>query len=494
MCIRLAGCDWQVGKSDMKFIGRTTELAQIHAACKTGEASLIVVYGRRRVGKTTLIEKAFSETRVLKFEGIEGKPEVYQIAQFATTLRKHFPNAKVQRATPMSWTEAFELLADCVVKGKWTVYLEELQWMANYRSDLISELKPIWDNQLRKNPGLITVLCGSAPSFFLSQVIRSRSLHNRSKLDFRLDEFPIDQAAGFLGKPSVHALFDAYLTVGGIPLYLERLASGPVYQSLCEMSFRKDSFFTAEFEKVFVSSFGNNSVYRQIIELLGMRGQATREEISKKVESKSGGTLTRMLIDLEECGFIKRVVPLDKPQQSLLSFYQIRDPYLHFYFRFIQPRLSAIQNGDYQRYPQRALDTRTYRQWLGGSFERFCRGQTMRIAEKLGFSAVDFQAGTYFRRGTVDQPGAQVDLLYQRADKVFTVCEIKYQDAPVGVEAIEDVEKKIQSLPITPSRTLNRSRPVQKVLISSSGASKGLIERAYFDRILSLEDLLDCSL
>lgn len=118
----------------------------------------------------------------------------------------------------------------------------------------------------------------------------------------------------------------------------------------------------------------------------------------------------------------------------------------------------------------------------------------MRIAEKLGFSAVDFQAGTYFRRGTVDQPGAQVDLLYQRADKVFTVCEIKYQDAPVGVEAIEDVEKKIQSLPITPSRTLNRSRPVQKVLISSSGASKGLIERAYFDRILSLEDLLDCSL
>ena len=65
----------------------------------------------------------------------------------------------------------------------------------------------------------------------------------------------------------------------------------------------------------------------------------------------------------------------------------------------------------------------------------------------------------------------QVDLLYQRADKVFTVCEIKYEDAPVGVEAIEDAEKKIQSLPITPRGSLTRSRPVQKVLISSSGAS-----------------------
>lgn len=471
----------------MQFIGRANELEELKAAQQSGQASLIVVYGRRRVGKTTLIEKAFAKSRMIKLEGVEGKSPEFQVANFAATIRQHFKTKATELATPINWTQAFKLLADCVAKGKWVIYLEELQWMANYRSDLISELKPIWDNQFRKNPDLVLVLCGSSPSFFLSEVIRSRSLHNRSTLDLRLDEFPIEQASAFLGKPTTHELFDAYLTLGGIPLYLQKLSTGSVYQSLCYASFRKDSFFATEFDKVFVSSFGNNPAYRQIVGILGSRGQATREEISKAVETKSGGTLTNMLLDLEECGFIKRIVPLDKPQESLLSYYQIRDPYLHFFFRFIQPRLSAIQNGDHQRYPQRALDTRSYRQWLGTAFERFCRGKAMHIADKLGFSAVDFRSGTYFRRGNIQTPGAQVDLLFQRADRVFTICEIKYQDAPIGIESIEEVERKIQSLP------LSKSRSIQKVLISASGVTQGLLRRAYFDRILSLNDLLETS-
>lgn len=468
----------------MRFIGRINELAQLAVVQKAGEAAMIVVYGRRRVGKTTLIEKAFGDRRLLKFEGVEGKPDEFQIAQFMATLRRHFPQPKVQHAAPTTWTEVFEVLADCVSKGKWTVYLEELQWMANYSSDLISELKPIWDNRLRRNPALILVLCGSSPSFFLTEVIRSRSLHNRSEIDLRLDEFPIREAAGFLGKPSLNALFDAYLSVGGIPIYLQRLTSHSVYQSLCEQSFRKNAFFADELEKVFVSSFGSQPAYRQLVARLGLKGQATRDQLAEAVGLHSGGTLTRMLVDLEECGFIKRVVPLDKPLQSLLSYYQIRDPYLHFYFRFIEPQRAAIQNGDFQRYPQRALDTRTYRQWLGGAFERFCRERAMEIAEVLGFSAVQFRSGTFFRRGNVTNFGAQIDLLYDRADKAYTVCEAKYQDAPIGVDVITEVEQKIKALP------LSRRRSIHKVLITSSGTTKGLQERAYFDRILTLEDLI----
>ncbi|XZE19887.1 ATP-binding protein [Pirellulaceae bacterium SH449] len=468
----------------MKFIGRTSELSQLLAAKRGDEAMMILVYGRRRVGKTTLIEKAFGDRKLLKFEGVEGKSDTFQIAQFAATLRKFFSRSTVQRATPTSWTEAFELLAECVSKGTWTVYLEELQWLANYRPDLISELKPIWDNQLRKNPSLVLVLCGSSPSFFLSEVIRSRSLHNRSSLDLRLDEFPILEAAEFLDKPSVNTLFDAYLSVGGIPIYLQRLNSGSVYQSLCENSFRKNGFFADEFEKVFVSSFGNHPAYRQIVAYLGLNRNATREQIAKAIGLASGGTLSNMLTDLEECGFIKRIVPLDKPIQSLLGYYQIRDPYLHFYFRFIEPQWTAIQNGHFERQPQRAMDTRTFRQWLGGAFERFCRDHAFSIADLLGFSAVQFKVGTFFRRGNITEFGAQIDLLFDRNDKVYTVCEVKYQDGPIGVDVIADVERKLKSLPMSPRRSL------QKVLIASSPITKGLRERAYFDRVVSLEELI----
>lgn len=469
----------------MKFIGRVQELAQLAAAQAADEAAMIVVYGRRRVGKTTLIEKAFGGRRLIKFEGLEGKSDAVQIAHFMATLRRTFPRPEILQAIPASWTEVFQLLADCVTRGKWTVYLEELQWMANYRSDLISEFKPIWDNRLRKNPQLLVVLCGSSPSFFLSEVIRSRSLHNRSTLDLHLDEFPIQEAAAFLGRPDVNSLFDAYLSVGGIPVYLRKLDSAAIYQSLCEQSFRRNSFFEGEFEKVFVSSFGSNPTYRQIVSWLSRHGRATREQIAQATGVRSGGTLTRMLIDLEECGFIKRIVPLDKPVESLLSYYQIRDSYLHFFFRFIEPRRTAIRNGDFHRHPQRALETRSYRQWLGSAFERYCLDHSMLIAERLGFSAVQFRAGTFFRRGTINDFGLQVDLLYDRADRVYTVCEIKYQDAPIGVEVIGDVEKKIQRLPTT------RRRSIHKVLITCSEITQGLRQRAYFDRVLTLQDLLE---
>ena len=106
------------------------------------------------------------------------------------------------------------------------------------------------------------------------------------------------------------------------------------------------------------------------------------------------------------------------------------------------------------------------------------------IAEALGFSAVQYRAGKYFRRGNVTDFGTQIDLLYDRADKVWTVCEVKYQDAPIGVDLIPEVERKLQSLPTS------RRRSIHKVLITASGITKGLLERAYFDRVLTLEDLV----
>ncbi|MEQ1825952.1 MAG: hypothetical protein ABL921_08385 [Pirellula sp.] len=130
------------------------------------------------------------------------------------------------------------------------------------------------------------------------------------------------------------------------------------------------------------------------------------------------------------------------------------------------------------------MDTRSYRQWLGFSFERFCRKNAMSIAERLGFGAVQFRAGSFFRRGNVQDVGAQVDLLFDRADKVYTVCEVKYQDSPVGVEVINQVEHKLQALPTKSNRS------IQKVLITSSGVSTGLQKRHYFDRVLTLEDLV----
>ncbi len=471
------------------FIGRAHEqniLNSLQSTKKgTSSASLIIVYGRRRTGKTTLIEHVFGEEKLLKIEGVEGKDESYQLQNFIETVATYFNDPIVRATRPTNWKHAFEILARLVTTGRWVIYLEELQWMAEYKHDLIAELKPVWDNMFSKNPELVFVLCGSSPSFFITHVIRSQALHNRSSLELKLEEFPIAEARAFLPGKSLRSVFDAYLTVGGIPIYLSRLTSeSSVYLSLCANSFRKDSFFAGEHEKVFVSSFGKNKTYRHIVEIISKHGNISRQQLAKAIKLESGGTLTNFLIDLEECGFIKRVVPLGKSSDSLLGYYQIRDPYLHFYFKFIKPNLVAIQNGDYNLHPERLLDMKSYAQWLGFSFERFCRNSSERIASLLGFSGVRYQSGVFFKRRNINDFGAQVDLLFDRSDRVKTVCEVKYQDAPVGLEVINAFEQKVSKLELKPSDSL------QRVLITASGISQSLEERHYFDRVIGVEEMV----
>jgi AAA+ ATPase superfamily predicted ATPase len=470
------------------FIGREPELAQLRSLKDSKKAGLAIVYGRRRVGKTTLIEEAFKKDRIIKIEGTEGLDHKSQIENFLSTLRSVFKLPILNNVKASNWKECFEILASLVQKGRWIVHLEELQWMANYSQDLIAQLKPVWDNNLRKNPDLILVLCGSSPSFFTSEVLRSKALYNRSSLEINLGEFSLKESHEFLPKRSLRSIFDAYLSVGGIPVYLDRLAKGhSVYLSLCQESFKRDSFFLHEYEKIFVSSFVQSECHRSVLKFLSKKRKATRNEIVKHLKLSSGGALTRVLQDLEACGFISRVVPLDKERDSLLSYYQILDSYLYFYNSFIYPNLSEILRGTFQKNPERLLDTKTFSQWLGYSFERYCRNHSAGIAEILGFSGVRYRSGTYFKRSTQTSFSTQVDLLFSRADKVLTVCEVKYTDTPVGLEAIDSVENKIKAL------DLPRSKDIQRVLISAAGATETLIERSYFDRIIGLEQLYQVS-
>ncbi len=191
-----------------------------------------------------------------------------------------------------------------------------------------------------------------------------------------------------------------------------------------------------------------------------------------------------MLKDLELCGFIQEYTPFNLRSNSLLARYHISDQYLQFYFKFIHPIQSQIENSDFNREPTRAIHNDSYIKWLGYSFERMCRKKHKLIARILGFEAVEYTYGAYFSRYTQkNNPEFQIDLVFQRKDKVLTVCEIKYLQSPVTANIINEFEKKLDLFPWREKNT------IQKVLISGAGATKDLISRSYFDRIITLNDL-----
>src|SRR3569832_89331 len=165
-------------RKKIRFVGREDEIQYIKKAAGLGEAAILVVYGRRRIGKTELIEHALHDRNLLKLEGVEDGNTQAQMVRVLYQLSKALNDKHLTYMRFDTWLELFDFIASKISVGKWTLYLEEVQWLAEYKNELISDLKYVWDNTLRHNPELLLILCGSSPSFMQNQVVHSKALYN----------------------------------------------------------------------------------------------------------------------------------------------------------------------------------------------------------------------------------------------------------------------------------------------------------------------------
>ena len=481
------------------IFGRDSDITILSKIINLKKSKIIVVYGRRRIGKTTLIQHVLKDKKVIKIEGIEGQSEKYQRENFIDQFALYLNDKNISKIKTKNWKETLMLLNECIKDKECVVYLEEVQWIADYKNHLIPELKYVWDNYWQHNPKLTLILCGSSPSFMIQQVMKSSALYNRSQHEFPVDEICINSIKGIIGeKKSAFEILDAYLAVGGIPEYLQYLKQeSSVYLSLCSQCSTKGGYFVNEAERIFVSSLSKFRYYKEIIELLALQGDKTRPEIEELLSMPKGGTTSRVFEDLLKCGFIGSYAPNNFGDSSKNSKYYCKDRYLNLYYKFIKPNLLAIYNDTFKDAPITLIPFSKYRQWLGYSLERYCIQNHTKIAKILGFSAVSYSAGPYYvrKRNSIknlskeDQilHNAQIDLLFIRKDKVITLCEIKYQEQKPGLEVVAEVENKITALNLSQKF---KNYTVQCILISPNGASKELIEKGYFSKIIEIGELI----
>lgn len=471
----------------MKFIGRKIELNSLISLGFSEKSKLTVVYGRRRVGKSTLIFKAFEKRKTLAFEGLEGESTAVQKREFLSQLNKHLPLRSAHEPTPTpqsSWSDILIHLSKRLHNEPVVVLFDEFQWIAAERKELVSHLKYVWDNYFLKKNRIHLILCGSISSFLVKKVLRSRALYGRIDLEIHLKPIRfIEVKEGFFVRRSLKESLEAYLCVGGVPSYLELFdEKKSLILNLQQLGFHPQGYLFHDFEKIFTSHFGKNPLYRKIIMNLADRRFMTRHQIISEEYETSGGRVTEYLEELILADFIEKYQPLDREEFTKLCRYQILDNYLQFYFRFLFPQRKKIEQGYFLKRPPNLCVSPNYRVWIGLAFERFCSHNHDLLAEKLGFSAVDYQSGSYFRRED-QKTGYQVDLLFLRADRVMTLCEVKYQNRPIGKEVIASVQKKIESI------SLGDNRFIEPVLVTASLPTKELINEGFFTRILTLEDI-----
>lgn len=472
-------------KEKQYLIGRSAETVELRRIGDLPESSILVIYGRRRVGKTSLIESVFAKRNLIKIEGAEGVKPDRQLELATQQLKISLNLNNLTLSAFSNWLEFFHFLAKETEKGIWTLYFEELQWLAGESSSFVAEFKIAWDNYFRKNPKLLVVLCGSSPTFMVSQVLRSKALYNRSQHELHLQEFALSETKEFMGaRYSDEQVLDAHLLVGGIPEYLKYLKEDrSVFISLCKNSFKSNGYFVNEYERVFASTLAKNQTYRGVIEILSVYGAQTRASLLQRLKLRSGGGISAILEELVLCGFVDRYAPYNLQQDGKSVRYAIGDNYLHFYNKFIRPNLTEIGSRRFDVEPTSAINKSDLDLFMSHRFEQFCRKNHWVIAKILGFSAVKYRAGAFFQRKSLDaDDGFQWDLVFSRADKVLTLCEIKYTSSPVGRSVIEDCETRIEKTRIPVQKS------IQRVLISVKGASRELTEEPYFDRIVTLKD------
>ncbi|MCK4305940.1 MAG: AAA family ATPase, partial [Candidatus Eisenbacteria sp.] len=250
------------------FVGRNTELSQLRHTLDRPAPSIAVVYGRRRVGKSALVRKALEDRPAWYLEGLENQPTSEQIASFCLQLSRQTGEVAADNH-PKNWRQAFLLLEPVLKKQPACVVLDEFQWMANYRSAIVSDLKMVWDQYLSQIPGVSLILCGSIASFILNKVVKGSALYGRTDRVIHLREFSLAESAQMLPQYGTDELLDAYMILGGVPKYQELSRDYPsLYLAIEDLAFRENGFLVDEFDRIFVSHFGRNDSYSRIIATL----------------------------------------------------------------------------------------------------------------------------------------------------------------------------------------------------------------------------------
>jgi uncharacterized protein len=465
---------------DKAFSGRRRELKLLEDAYHSSRSELLVLYGRRRVGKSRLIEEFSRDKSAFFFEGLEGGRTPVQLKQVTEQLIKQCSDPLLNSVSFSSWRVFFDYLTEKIFKsrGKNILFLDEFQWLAAGQSRLVSLIKYYWD-QHWKSKNVMIILCGSIASFMVKKVIHSTALYGRITQEILLKGLaPAEAYPLFQKKRSQEEVLQYLLLFGGIPRYLEEIQlNRSLAQNINRLCFGKNAFMVSEFEKIFYAQFKEAHVYKRIVSFLKER-ILTLDELSRKLDIPSGGGLKQYLTNLENAEIVRTVVPFGSSPKTKIKKYKLIDEYLLFYFKYIEPHLRLIQENPSQKLFE-TLTQKSWFPWLGNAFERFCLKHAALLAKAFGFQDEVVEIAPYFERG---DPAFQIDLLYRRSSNIVTLCEVKYWQQPISTKVIPEVERKCQLLKLPRGTTLERA------LISPYGPDQALNEAQYFHHSLVLDD------
>lgn len=470
-------------------IGRDTEKAILKDILSSGSPELIAVYGRRRVGKTFLIRNFLARQIVFEYIGSRGARLSVQLKNFNRALDLATGSKKIYRV-PGNWPEAFEqltyFLTPKLLQSRSVIFLDEFPWLNTHKSGFLAAFDHWWNSWANQQKNLVVIICGSAASWMIQNIVNNKAgLHNRITRKIRLLPFNLKETEAYLKSRSIRLdrfqILQLYMIMGGIPHYLKEVRKGEsAAQAVERICFTKDGLLSTEFKNLYYSLFDDPSRHIAIVKALAANQSGlTRKEILEKIKLSSGGTVTSLLDELTESGFVTMQASYDRKTKD--TVFKLADEFTHFYFKYME-RSRRAGAGSWQI----IASGTSWKSWSAVAFERICLKHIPQIKKALGISGI-YTEEAQWRFSSKNEQGAQVDLVLDRKDFIINLCEMKFSESKFVIDKVYASELENRTAVFRNQSKTNKS--IFVTFITTFGLSDNEYARRLVQNSITMNDL-----
>jgi len=474
----------------LPFIGRTQELETLSKLFKKESPSLVVIQGRRRIGKSRLVQEFGKKYVFYQFSGLPLTKDMTAQSQRNEFSKQLSLQTGLPELFADDWGKLFFLLSEKITKNPTVILFDEISWMGSLDPNFLGKLKYAWDLYFKTHPRLILILCGSASAWIEKNIVTSTGFMGRLSYKLVLEELPLKDAQKFWGTRQYVSSYEKLKVLsitGGVPRYLEEIKPTlSAEENIKDLCFSKGGFLVDEFEIIFSDLFSSKSpTYKKIVQLVSS-GTKSLKEICDALKITQTGYMSDCVEDLLKCGFVARDytwnIPTSTP--SRLSHFRLSDNYLRFYLKYIDKNKDKINRGASVFQSLGALPG--WETIMGLQFETLVLNNRQLLQQQLHIKAEEIvQDNPFFQRQNSKQAGCQIDYLIQTKYNTLYLCEIKFSKNPIPLSIIQEVEAKIKAL------NYPKGFSCRPVLVHANGVQESVVDSNFFSDIINFSEFLE---
>jgi hypothetical protein len=475
----------------MYFVERIDELNKLTEIHARPNPAFVVIYGRRRIGKTETV-RHFCERNAINYLEFAGKLEqskAQQVQGFARKLARYAPDLNMGEVN--SWQDIFYLLEDYIetqpTDKKTVLFLDELPWMDTPKSGFLGDLASFWNEYCSRKSNVMLIVCGSAASYMLKKILQDKGpLHGRVTDKIGMEQFNLKSTKVLLEANgwtlSNKSITDIYMALGGVAKYLMSLNSQLTpNQAIQELCFSKNALLKTEYQTLFHSLFRDAKAHYAIMGVLANRWEGLNQEDIATNTGLSRAYITRALDELTASGFIT-MKPLfgNKKREAL---YVGSDMFSYFHHQWI----AGASTRDWTT----TAFTQSNRSWSGFAFEKVCHLHVDQIKQALGISGIPTSTH-YWSHTPQDKSdqGTQIDLLikHENGSRDIELVECKYYEGEFVIS--KSYKQELQRKRAVFNESTGNKFNVRIVLCAAEGVARNEHLDELNPKVITLEDLI----